>query len=412
MGSAFESIVGAEHVATPTSETIDGVPVSAVISPADAAEVAACLELAVRDGIPLVARGGGTKLGWANLGRADSFAILDLSRLDALVRSDPDEGIVCAQAGARVDELQRQLRAHGRELAIPELPSAATLGGSIAADPPGPRRSASRDLRQDVLGLEVASTAGSLTRCGGQVVKNVTGFDLPRLYCGSLGTLGILTEVTLRLRPLPDFESAVRCELGGYAQLRELCALLSLARTPLDAAVLVVSAASLELIGSLAGSEGDVDDRVRELRASGDAASTLEVVGDRSAFEHAANQHTAWMHAPASEPRVRVRISGRSADLAAMIDALRDWAGSDTTCVAYPLSGCAFAEADASGLEALLAQATSRGWLWTLESASAALKSRLPVFGPSLQAAPLMRAVKRRFDPADVLAPGRYWEGI
>jgi FAD/FMN-containing dehydrogenase len=120
----------------------------------------------------------------------------------------------------RLGELSRRATACAKTSVLEDLPPDGTLGGALAADPFGPDWTLDRRLRNEVLGVEIALANGELVVAGGRVVKNVTGFDLVRLYCGSLGTLGVLTRATVRLRALPERERLVRARFRRNPRLR------------------------------------------------------------------------------------------------------------------------------------------------------------------------------------------------
>ena len=203
--------------------------------------MAACLAAARSAGVPVIARGGRSKLHWGNPPDKSPIVLLDLSRLSAVSVLDPEEGIVSVGGGAKVEELDRALRLTGRGRLFRASFPAASVGGTIAADPVSPVLSADRRSRNDLLGLHVALPNGELTRAGGKVVKNVTGFDLVRLYCGSFGTLGVITEATLRLRSLPAARRVLR---RGFEELEAaLVASAELLRAPLELAGVGLAAA-------------------------------------------------------------------------------------------------------------------------------------------------------------------------
>ena len=231
---AFAAIVGADHVLPPARPKLADAAIEAVVEPGTADEVAACLAAARSAGVPVIARGGGSKLHWGNPPDKSPIVLLDLSRLSAVSVLDPEEGIVSVGGGAKVEELDRAAAAHGARTSLPGIFPAASVGGTIAADPVSPVLSADRRSRNDLLGLHVALPNGELTRAGGKVVKNVTGFDLVRLYCGSFGTLGVITEATLRLRSLPAARRVLR---RGFEELEAaLVASAELLRAPLELA--------------------------------------------------------------------------------------------------------------------------------------------------------------------------------
>lgn len=163
------------------------------------------------DGRTLVPFGGATML---ELGTAPKqpFTLVDVRQaLSGPIEHAPDDLTVVVPAGLTVEAVNRRLAEHSQFLALdPALPARATVGGALAVGVGGPLRTRYGLPRDLVLGMTVLRADGELVKAGGRVVKNVTGYDLMRLWCGSLGTLGIITEVALRVAPLPETVGLVR----------------------------------------------------------------------------------------------------------------------------------------------------------------------------------------------------------
>jgi len=180
---------------------------------AEAAEaIAARIRDAARDRRPLRLRGGGTKDFY---GGAPSGEILDARAYSGIVAYEPSELVVTARCGTPLAELESALDASGQMLAFepPHFGPAATLGGCIAAGLSGPRRASAGALRDFVLGVRVVDGRGQLLSFGGRVMKNVAGYDLSRLIAGSLGTLGMIVEASLKVLPKPVAECMLRLEM-------------------------------------------------------------------------------------------------------------------------------------------------------------------------------------------------------
>ena len=149
--------------------------------------------------------------------------VLDTRAHAGIVAYEPSELVLSARCGTALQEIERALAAHGQFLPFepPAFGGAATLGGTIAAGLSGPRRASAGAARDFVLGAKLLDARGELLRFGGQVMKNVAGFDVSRLLCGSLGVLGLIAEVSLKVMPQPRAE-ATRCfELGAAAALEK-----------------------------------------------------------------------------------------------------------------------------------------------------------------------------------------------
>jgi glycolate oxidase FAD binding subunit len=167
-------------------------------------------------GTPLRLRGAGTKDFY---GESLAGEILELSAHRGIVSYDPSELVVRVRCGTPLSELERELARAGQFLAFepPLFGDDPSIGGVIAAGLSGPRRAYAGAARDFVLGTRLLDARGELLHFGGEVMKNVAGFDLSRLLCGSLGVLGIITEVSLKVLPLPRAEATLRLELTAAA---------------------------------------------------------------------------------------------------------------------------------------------------------------------------------------------------
>ncbi|MDE3262587.1 MAG: FAD-binding oxidoreductase [Acidobacteriota bacterium] len=211
------------------------------LAPASEEEVARALAAASGAGEAVVLRGGGTRLGLGAPARTDR--IVDLRGLSGVIEHHVSDLTAEAWAGTTVGALNRELAAHRQLLALdPPLPDRATLGGVIAAGDPGVRVVPGSRPRDLLLGLSAVLADGTRIRSGGRVVKNVTGYELTKLFTGSLGTLGAITRVTLRLRALPEASRTVVAGLPGSDSVDQFAdrVLAAAAAAPGPAAVAVV----------------------------------------------------------------------------------------------------------------------------------------------------------------------------
>lgn len=170
---------------------------------------------------PLLIRGGGSKDFY---GGPLEGELLDASALSGITHCEPTELVISARAGTPLVELERELSTHGQMLAFepPRFDGQATAGGALASGLSGPRRAYCGAVRDFVLGVEMIDGRGELLRFGGRVIKNVAGFDVSRLMAGSLGTLGLLTEVTLKTVPRPRAECTIRFEVDQTQALESM----------------------------------------------------------------------------------------------------------------------------------------------------------------------------------------------
>src|SRR5215213_7653709 len=190
---------------------VDGLLPPLWCEPASAAEVGAVLELANASGAAVLPRGGGSRMGLGQPPRAADL-LLSTQGLNQVIEYEPADLTITVEAGLGLDELQALLNSRGQFLALdPPSQAVATVGGLVASNASGPLRLQYGSARDIVIGI--ANSNGVLTKAGGRVVKNVAGYDLNKLYTGSLGTLGVIVELSLKLHPLPERRATV---LAGF----------------------------------------------------------------------------------------------------------------------------------------------------------------------------------------------------
>ena len=402
MADPFAGAIGSENV-QPAGGRIDGAEIERSLRPGSPAEVADCLRIARENGLALVVRGGGSKLHWGNPLDARRVSLLDTGRLGQPLEVQPDEGIATLAAGLPVREVSAKLAQLGLCSRLDSVHERASVGGAVAADPVSPEHGLDRRLRIDLLGLQVALSNGELTRCGGRVVKNVTGFDLVRLYCGSLGTLGVITEVTLRVHPVPESRRLLSwsCD-SAEAAMREAGAALAGPLRPAAVALRPAPEAGpdggAELAWLFEGRAEAVDEAVRDFPGESRELSAWDAVGAEIGRRPAG--------------AAGLRIAARPTDGLEILRLLAELGGPDSLRLALPGAGLVFARLQEDCVEAWMETAGRRGWAVFLESASPELRRRVDVFGPAPDTIGLMRALKQRFDPDRVLAPGRFLAGI
>jgi glycolate oxidase FAD binding subunit len=173
------------------------------------------------DGTPLIIQGGGSKTFYGN---ADEGEVIGTRALTGVVDYQPKELVLTAQAGTPLTEIEALLAENRQMLAFepPHFGGSATLGGSIAAGLSGPRRPYAGAARDFVLGVRMIDGTGQPLRFGGQVIKNVAGYDVSRLMVGALGTLGLITEVSLKVLPVPAQETTLQFELDEAAAIEKM----------------------------------------------------------------------------------------------------------------------------------------------------------------------------------------------
>jgi glycolate oxidase FAD binding subunit len=205
-GDAFSAIVGGEHLTTDPSQlaaaAVDGVPLRWLARPGSLDEVSRVMALASAEGLAVAPRGSGSAL---DLGAPPSRLDLglDLSRLAGILDYVPADMVATVQAGVTLDTLGRELGKHGQMFPLDPYGGASrTVGGVLATNASGQRRFRYGTARDLLLGARFVQADGTVTWGGSKVVKSVTGYDIPKLLTGSLGTLGVIVEATLRLHPV------------------------------------------------------------------------------------------------------------------------------------------------------------------------------------------------------------------
>ena len=195
-----------------------------VAQPITIAEVGQTVREAAAQGQSVFPLGGRTMLGLGFPPNKPGIGV-DLRSLDQVIDYPARDMTITVQAGTTISKLQAILAAENQQLPVDvPLPEQATLGGAIAVNASGPRRYGYGTLRDYVIGISFVNGEGKEVKAGGRVVKNVAGYDLMKLHIGALGTLGIVTQVTLKLRPLPQEQTAltVGCSADALAPLLEL----------------------------------------------------------------------------------------------------------------------------------------------------------------------------------------------
>jgi glycolate oxidase FAD binding subunit len=385
---------------------VQGVTADEVLAPASIEEARGAIARLARERRPMVFVGGGTKL---SLGAPPSrlAAVVRTTALARVVEYAPSDQVVTVEAGITLGALQDRLAQDRQRLSLDApWPARATLGGIIAANAFGPLRARSGSVRDLILGVSLVRADGVLARGGGRVVKNVAGFDLPKLVCGSLGTLALIAAVTLRVHPLPE-TTEVRVVRG------------------LDAAGVValasaVRAAQLEPSALLARREGASWDVALRFEGFG-AAVTGQLARLGASCTLAADDAPSLFarHQSAREgARLRLKIAALPNALPAVERALAPLGplAPPAELAWYPTLGLGFLSAAASSVEILALDSARQalralGGTLTVEEAPPAVLATFASWS-SPAALALHQAVKSRFDPDGLLAPGRFVGGI
>ncbi len=404
-----------------------GLAPACVVEPADLAGVVAAVQAAAALDLAVVPAGNGTHLHVGAAPRRYDVA-LSTRRLQRVLAHDAGDLTVTVEAGLTLTGLDSVLGEAGQWLPLDApRPEAMTVGGAVAADRSGPLRFGYGTLRDQLLGVRAVMADGALVRGGGQVVKNVAGYDLPKLFTGSYGTLAVLVEASFKVQPrpagwavfewtAPDLAAALACAQrvrGSDVQPLMLEALNEAAAESLG----LDSGASVIL--ACAGGAGHLDEQTRRIAHLSAGEATRHVPERADALLRALREFSQ----PADDDALVARLSARPTvlpELLAQLEAAAGAAGVVAEIAAHAGNGVAWcqllgaqdAELVAALVEALRAAARRADAWVVVEAMPAALRGRLDPWGFDGPALPLMRRVKAALDPHDRFSPGRFVGGI
>ena len=442
IATRLEAILGPDAILPSSvleSYAIDGLVPQAAVRPADREGVAVTMAWAFSEKAAVSPMGGGTQSDLGNVpNRLD--LVLDLGRLNRVLDFQPEDLTVTVEAGIPLTTLQTALAKGGMFLPLEApLPHRATIGGILAASPSGPRRFAYGLPRDWLIGISVVSAGGIETKAGGKVVKNVTGYDLNRLYTGSLGTLGVIIEATFKIAPLPAHSQVLAASFGSIAAAIQAGRnLLNQPYSPQGVQALNGEAAqrlgepgdhpALVLVLFEGPSASLMERRVQECSRILNEAGAIGVTAMRGSQDPSIlDRLTDLGWRGGQEPYLMMKINLPPSRVADMVEECRRdsplgltpgvladvgfgmvrlfwWMGDDAEAVDRPAAMAA--------IERVRELATAAGGNAIVERCPAAVKRDIDVWGGAPQDIEMMRRVKERFDPSGILNPGRFVGGI
>jgi len=448
LADRLAGIVGQDHVVTGercSHYAVDGKVPTAAVFPATVEDLSEVMKVAASERLSVVPWGGGTKIGLGNMPvRVD--LVVGLARLNRIIDHEPADLTATFQGGALLGELQAYLGQKGQFLPLdPPLPQRATIGGILAANSSGPRRlryGAPRDL---VIGIRVVHADGRITKGGAKVVKNVTGYDMNKLYIGSLGTLGIIVEATFRIFPLPAMErtwlaSFPTGEAAASAVAQIMASTIEPSRIELLSPAAARSVAGQVGVSlprasvALASSVGSVPEAVdAQIVAIGKICA--QSGSDFGTPLDGGGQEMLWAAIadfPSPNGTDRIEVSLRASILLTKVietirraEEIARSAGLESVAISEAGSGIVrlhwrgdggspeeTSAAMARGIEAFRRSIMEGGGSLVVLAAPPAVKANVDVWGPVGAALPVMLELKGQFDPQKVLNPGRFVGGI
>jgi glycolate oxidase FAD binding subunit len=407
----------------PTLEafSVQGTRPLCVVTPGNVEELQATLRIAAGRRAALAAWGGGTQqLIGAPPTRLD--LVVRTTRLNRVLAHTPDDLTISVEAGMTFGALRTYLAHHGQMLALdPPLPDRATIGGLIATATDGPRRLGYGTLRDALIGIAVVEVGGRLSRGGGMVVKNVSGFDMMKLYLGSFGTLAVIASANFKLLPQPRAAGTILCRFNdpkpAFAALDELdgTQLAPVAAEYLNRSALAavgqsgVCALALMAEGLPQAVERQMNDMSAIMRRH-DAQSVERLHGGEAEALWSAIADLPQTATLAADEAV-VKLSVLPTDVASAIaqcEASAARVGASVAINARALSGVLYARirpVTAAALTTLIAELPGLQWVATTLPDT-------PRWGAPPQGLDVMRRIRDEFDPLQLLNPGRFLSGV
>lgn len=410
---------------------VDGLLPKAVVLPASIREIREVFIYAADNKLSIVPAGSGTKLGIGNPPERVDLVVSTLG-LNEVLEYEPGDLTATVQSGVRLADLQAKLAENGQYLPFdPPYLNRATVGGIVAANSSGPSSLYYGNSRNRVLGMQLVQSNGTAVKCGGRVVKNVAGYDLNKLYIGSFGTLGIITEITFKLNPLPEVERTMLITFKSVAQASRTAIEISDSQLlPIFLNLIVGGAPSVDfvepcLVIGLDGHHETVDWQINQIRAAANLNDATGVEVNDGA--HQRDVRTSMSAFPETNPRAVVcKAHLRMTDVENFITAALDRCselldlrvlgliGNGVVYVAFsvPSADTASAKFASNVIAGLRNHARNVGGNLIVESAPTSIKRQVDVWGQIGSSLKLMQQIKARLDPLNLFSPGRFVSGI
>ena len=417
--------------ANPQNYRIDGIAPVDVVAPSSEEQLCETVVAANKDGLGVIPYGGGTRIGLGNPPSRPCL-VVDMTNLNRVVSHNYADLTASFQAGATFGFVSEILAQQGQLLPIdPPVPGRATVGGTLAAAVSGPLKWHFGHPRDTVIGMKVVQPDGNVTKSGGLVVKNVSGYDMSRLHIGGLGSLGIILEASFKLTPIPMYE-------------RTLTAAFDTADDAMDASMQVFNSYVMPLAMTAFGPTvasriglGENSERHHLAIRLGGRSRTLARQADEitAIFKDARASSLQDIEGPASSlwrslsdfgwtpetmPALNIKtttLPSRARDIMKLIESLRD---SDLEPAAVAETGFGsveagwYAPADVSddSLIAIVSDVRKHvsrlGGTSVVQLCPPGVKSAIDVWGEDHPGIDVMRRMKRQYDPNGIMNPGRF----
>jgi glycolate oxidase FAD binding subunit len=415
------------------NHSLDGITPSTVERPDTLDDLSAALASANSSGLAVILWGGGTRIGVGNVPSSYDIA-LDLTGHTAHLEHVAGDLTVIVDSGVRVGSLNSVLEKEGQRLPFEvRNPEQATIGGSVASNAPGRRQSSTGGIRDWVIGMQIVLADGTVTKSGGRVVKNVQGYDMHRLHTGAYGTLGVISQVAFKLAPVPAEQQTVVAWFDDVQTAREVGLNLvnglispeaiSLVSGPLASAVVTaagevpggVDNGGWTLLVRLGGGVKSIERQVNEVTGNaGASGATGYAVLDGAA----AGRAWASLDDAESAADVSARVTARTAVALDISEAILSRpsalpAAPSTICdlgfgATTALTSAESDEQALSFVNGVVAGVAQLGGSYVIEKCPLSVKKQMDVFSDVGDSIELMRRIKKQYDPANTLNPGRF----
>ncbi len=413
------------------SYAVDGMTPGMVVRPPTIEALSDVVGMANEEGLSIIPIGGGTQRSLGNPPRRYDMA-LDTRGLDRLIQFEPADLTVTVEAGMSLAELDRTLAAQGQflPLEVPR-PKDATVGGMLAAATVGPLGLSYGFPRDWLIGVKVVNADGRITKGGGQVVKNVTGYDMNKVYTGSLGTLGVIVEASFKVAPKPGATSTLT---AGFSSLKGAMegALGLLEGYGGPNALFLLNADAAEWLGfetrgylvlaRFLGREGVVKGRVARAESALKAGGGVEVRELGAAQEVNLWQRLVDMPWVDEGVPLSIRCSVLPSEVEKLLVRLEEvehWTlrhGMVADVGLGLVRSISWGDVPPREFEERLERVTGRksasGGAWVVEKCPPVVKRGRDVWGPLPPGLRIMRRLKLALDPHGILNPGRFVGGI
>ena len=394
-----------------------------IVYPQSQAELAAVIAQADSNNWRILAFGSGSKISWGGLAK-DVQVLVSTERLNQIIQHAVGDLTITVEAGTVFADIQTTLARAGQFLALdPTAPELATIGGIVATADTNSLRQRYNSVRDQLLGISFVRADGEIAKAGGRVVKNVAGYDLMKLFTGSYGSLGIITQVTFRVYPLPEASGTVVVTGTGEAIAKATSILRSSALTPTKADLLSTGLVANLGIGKglgLVTRFGSLSESVKE--QSTRLVEIGQLLGLQTAIYSDEDEAQLWQqlstqiqNSPPNQS-ITCKIGVLPSTAVATLNQLDQIAPQQGIGLIHAGSGLGLLRFDKDVKTHTVLQmrtfCQTQGGFLTILDAPVAFKQQLDVWGYRGNALELMRRIKQQFDPKNILSPYRFVGGI